>query len=289
MRWQGRERSQNVEDRRGVGPVGKVVGGGGLILVVFAVGAMLLGADPRPFLGAIEKQQAQVRQGVQAAPAPDDKAREFIQVVLKDTENVWAKLFAEQVQGGAYRAPQLIIYSGTDRSGCGIANAQMGPFYCPVDQKVYIDPSFFELMKRRHNSPGDFAQAYVIAHEVSHHVQKLVGFMDIVDRIRASGDQLATNRASVRLELQADYLAGVWAHHAQRDYGILEPGDIGEAMNAANQIGDDTLQQLSQGYVIPERFTHGTSAQRVRWFKVGLASGVLNGCQQLFDLDYESL
>ena len=161
-----------------------------------------------------------------------------------------------------------------------MANAAMGPFYCPADQKIYIDPSFFDEMKQRHNAPGDFAQAYVIAHEVSHHVQKLIGFSDIVDRIRASGDEVASNRASVRLELQADYLAGVWAHHAQRDYQILEEGDIAEALNAANQIGDDTLQRLSQGFVVPERFTHGTSAQRVRWFRAGLASGDLNACQQ---------
>ena len=288
MRWQGRERSQNVEDRRGSRPL-RVAGGGGLIVLVFAVIAMLLGADPRAFLGAARQQQARQGQGIQQAQAVDDESREFIEVVLKDTENVWTKLFQQHVEGGRYIPPRLIIYAGTDRSGCGIANAKMGPFYCPADQMVYIDPVFFDEMKRRLNSPGDFAQAYVIAHEVAHHVQKLTGFSDIVDRIRASGDELATNRASVRLELQADYLAGVWAHHAQRDYNILEGGDIAEALNAANQIGDDTLQKMSQGFVIPERFTHGTSAQRVRWFKDGLASGDLNGCQALFDLDYAQL
>ncbi len=289
MRWEGRERSENVEDRRGKRPAGLVMGGGGLLALVITVVAVLMGADPRALVGVIGQQQQAAQQGLQEAPAPDDKAREFIEVVLKDTENIWTKLFDEQVQGGGYIPPRLIIYSETDRSGCGIANAQMGPFYCPADQKIYIDPSFFDELKRRHNAPGDFAQAYVIAHEVSHHVQKLIGFSDIVDRIRSQRDEAATNQASVRLELQADYLAGVWAHHAHQEYDILEPGDIAEAMNAANQIGDDTLQKLSQGFVVPERFTHGTSAQRVRWFKAGLSSGDLNACQQLFDLDYEDL
>jgi predicted metalloprotease len=165
----------------------------------------------------------------------------------------------------------------------------MGPFYCPVDQTVYIDPNFFEEMKRRLNAPGDFAQAYVIAHEVAHHVQNTLGIMQKVDQVRRSGDKLAINRASVRLELQADYLAGVWAHHAQKKYDVLEEGDIAEAMNAANQIGDDTLQKMSQGFVIPERFTHGTSAQRVRWFKQGLRSGDFSGCVQLFEIDYDQL
>lgn len=289
MRWQGRERSENVEDRRGSQPA-RLVGGGGLIAVIIAVVAMLMGADPRQFLGVVQQQEARVgQQGQGPAPAADDPAREFIEVVLKDTENVWTKLFDEQVEGGSYVAPKLIIYSGTDRSGCGVANAEMGPFYCPADQMVYIDPTFFDEMKRRLNAPGDFAQAYVIAHEVAHHVQRLIGFGAQVDRIRASGDKRATNRASVRLELQADFMAGVWAHHAQRDYGILEEGDIAEALNAANQIGDDTLQRMSQGFVVPERFTHGTSAQRVRWFRAGLSSGDLNACQQLFDIDYDEL
>lgn len=291
MRWEGRERSKNVEDRRGVRPLPLAVGGGSVLALIFAVIAMFMGADPRAVVDAVGQQQGfQPQQAAgQQVPGPDDKSREFIEVVLKDTESVWTKLFDEHVQGGSYLPPKLIIYSGTDRSGCGMANAKMGPFYCPADQRVYIDPVFFDEMKRRHNAPGDFAQAYVIAHEVAHHVQKLIGFSTIVDRVRARGDQLASNQASVRLELQADYLAGVWAHHAQRDYQILEAGDIAEAMNAANQIGDDTLQKMSQGFVVPARFTHGTSAQRVRWFKAGLASGDLNACQQLFDLDYAEL
>lgn len=289
MRWQGRERSENVEDRRGVRPA-TAVGGGGLLALIVAIVAILLGADPRPFLGAVGEQQrqAQVQQAGDAAGV-DDQAREFIEVVLRDTETVWSQLFAEQVQGGAYRPPKLIMFSGTDRSACGMANAAMGPFYCPADQQIYIDPTFFDQLKQRHNAPGDFAQAYVIAHEVSHHVQQLIGFAEIANRARRSGDEIAANRASVRLELQADYLAGVWAYHAHKEYDILEPGDIAEAMNAANQIGDDTLQRLSQGFVVPERFTHGSSEQRVRWFKSGLATGDLNGCKQLFELDYSQL
>ncbi len=289
MRWKGRERSENVEDRRGARPVGLALGGGGVLALVVAVIAMLMGADPQAILGIVGQQQGQQGQALQDAPPPDDQAREFIEVVLKDTENVWSNLFRDQVQGGAYRPPKLIIFSGSDRSGCGMASAAMGPFYCPADEQIYIDPQFFDEMKQRLNAPGDFAQAYVIAHEVAHHVQRLVGFSKIVDQARASGDELASNRASVRLELQADYLAGVWAHHAQRNYQILEEGDIAEALNAANQIGDDTLQELSQGYVVPERFTHGTSAQRVRWFRAGLASGDLNASKELFELDYNEL
>lgn len=288
MRWQGRERSQNVEDRRSLTPM-RVAGGGGIFVLVITIISMLLGADPRQFVGLVGQQQALQQAQQRQVPPIDDQSAEFIEVILKDTENVWTKLFQQSVKGGGYIPPLLVIYSGTDRSGCGIANSKMGPFYCPADQMVYIDPVFFDEMKSRLNAPGDFAQAYVIAHEVAHHVQKLTGFSNIVDRIRAGGDERETNRASVRLELQADYLAGVWAHHAHRDYNILEEGDIADALNAANQIGDDTLQKMSQGFVVPERFTHGSSAQRVRWFKSGLASGDLNACQQLFDLDYSQL
>ena len=240
-------------------------------------------------MGLVEQPQGQPAQRAQQAPGVDDEAKEFISVVLKDTENVWTQLFRQSIQGGGYQPPQLVLFSGTVRTACGMANAAMGPFYCPADQQVYIDPTFFEELRRRHNAPGDFAQAYVVAHEVSHHVQLLLGFSQQVDAVRRTGDKTAINRASVRLELQADYLAGVWAHHAQKQYDILEEGDIAEAMNAANQIGDDTLQKMSQGFVIPERFTHGTSEQRVRWFKQGLLTGDLNACQQLFEVDYSQL
>ncbi len=288
MRWKGRERSQNVEDRRGV-PVAGIVGGGGLVMII-AIIAMILGADPRPLLEAVGQPGAQQGQVAQQAPGEDDETREFIEVVLKDTESVWTDLLSTQVEGGeSYRPPRLVIFSNAISTGCGQASAAMGPFYCPADQTVYIDPAFFDEMKHRLKADGDFAQAYVIAHEVAHHVQNSLGIMQKVDKVRRSGDKQAINRASVRLELQADYLAGVWANHAQRNYNILEEGDIAEALNAANQIGDDTLQKMSQGFVVPERFTHGTSVQRVRWFSKGLRSGDLNGCVELFDVDYDEL
>lgn len=288
MRWRGRERSTNVEDRRGGHPVRTVVGGGSLLAIIVTVIALMLGADPRPFIGLIDQPARQIPQA-QPGSGLDDESREFIEVVLKDTENVWTALFRDHVQGGGYQPPRLVIFSGTSQSACGMANAAMGPFYCPGDEQIYIDPAFFDELARRHQAPGDFAQAYVIAHEVAHHVQKLIGFSNQVDQIRMRGNKIDTNRATVRLELQADYLAGVWAHHAQRRFNILEEGDIAEALNAANQIGDDTLQKMSTGFVVPERFTHGTSEQRVRWFRLGLASGELEGCQQLFELDYSQL
>jgi predicted metalloprotease len=289
MRWKGREQSENVEDRRGA-RVARVAGGGGLLVLVVIVIALLTGNDPRALLDTVGQPQAPAGQSGQVEAGQDDETRQFIAVVLKDTENVWSQLFREQVRGGgAYRPPTLTIFSDTCMTGCGRANAAMGPFYCPADQHVYIDPTFFDELKRRHQAPGDFAQAYVIAHEVAHHVQNMLGLMEPVERARRSGNQEATNRASVRLELQADYLAGVWAHHAQKNYNILEPGDIAEAMKAANQIGDDTLQRMSQGFVVPERFTHGTSEQRVRWFTEGLKSGDLAACQRLFEIDYDQL
>jgi predicted metalloprotease len=266
------------------------VGGGGCGLLVVAVIAMLLGADGgmvARIVGQALQQQGAPEAG--AVPGPDDEAREFISVVLRDTEQIWTQLFRQQVRGTEYVEPKLVIFSGRVDTGCGIASSEVGPFYCPNDQRVYIDPVFFQQLRRRHQAPGDFAQAYVIAHEVAHHVQHLLGFTGPVNQIRQRGDELAANQASVRLELQADYLAGVWANHAHREYNILEDGDIVEAINAANRIGDDTLMRESTGYVIPSRFTHGTSEQRVRWFKQGFVSGDLVGCQQLFDLDYSQL
>ena len=288
MRWKGRKQSDNVEDRRGA-PVARIVGGGGILILVIALITMFLGGDPTPLLDAVNQGGGNQGQAGTTAPGEDDEAREFISVVLKDTENVWSQLFKEQVSGGGgYRPPKLIIFAGQADTACGRANAAMGPFYCPADQQVYIDPSFFDEMKHRLKAGGDFAQAYVIAHEVAHHVQNMLGMMEPVNRARRMG-KTAGNRASVRLELQADYLAGVWAHHAQKDYAILEKGDIAEALNAANQIGDDTLQRMSQGFVIPERFTHGTSEQRVKWFREGLKTGNLEACQQLFQIRYEDL
>ena len=291
MRWNGRERSENVEDRRGMSPRMAMGGGGGILAIVVVLLLKLLGA-PAPLqqmAGQVIQQQAQQRQEVPAGEGVDDDYREFISVVLRDTETIWTRLFQEQVQGGSYSAPRLVIYADQTPTACGTGQAAMGPFYCPADQMVYIDPSFFEDLARRHKAPGDFAQAYVIAHEVAHHVQNLLGFSDIVNRARSKGDEILSNQMSVRLELQADFLAGIWGHHAHKEYGILEDGDMEEAIQAANQIGDDTLQKESMGYVVPERYTHGTSAQRVRWFKKGLLSGRLKDAEQLFKVDYGSL
>ncbi|MDG2102197.1 MAG: zinc metallopeptidase [Pirellulaceae bacterium] len=288
MRWKGRQQSENVEDVRGMRPGVKMAGGGGFAVLIIIILAMFFNFEPQPLLDAVEQAGANAPQA--QASGVDDEYREFISVVLRDNEVVWEKLIKDQVRGGsAYRPPKLRIFSDQITTGCGRANAAMGPFYCPADQTVYIDPTFFRELKRRHRAPGDFAQAYVIAHEVAHHVQNSLGLMKPIEKVRRSGDKQAINQASVRLELQADYLAGVWAHHAQKEFQILEKGDIAEAMNAANQIGDDTLQRMSQGFVIPERFTHGTSKQRVFWFKEGLRTGDLGGCEQLFTLDYQDL
>ena len=286
MRWRGRERSENVEDRRGGPGVGMAVGGGGLGMLLLVLIAMFLGADPRDLMQVAQNVPAAGQGGGVAAPVDDD-AREFIEVVLRDTEKVWQRLFREGTDG-EYRNPLLVIFNGSVTTGCGMASSAVGPFYCPADQKIYIDPTFFDELERRHRAPGDFAQAYVIAHEVAHHVQKQLGFSELVDQARRRGEREA-NRASVRLELQADFLAGVWAHHAHKEYNILEEGDVDEAINAANQIGADTLQRQAHGYVVPERFTHGSSKQRVHWFRAGLMSGNLSDCRQLFELGYEQL
>lgn len=288
MRWKGRERSTNVEDRRRATGM-KLAGGGGIIAVIIVVISLLAGRDPRPLLNQLDQAQ-QPGQVAEDTPGEDDPTLEFVEVVLRDTEKVWEKLFREQVSGSpTYRPPRLTLFKGSSQTGCGLASAAMGPFYCPADQHVYLDPDFFVELKQRFNAPGDFAHAYVIAHEVAHHVQESLGLMRELNRARQSGDERQVNRQSVRVELQADYLAGVWAHHAQRDFQILEEGDIEEAINAANQIGDDRLQKMSTGYVVPERYTHGTSAQRVRWFMKGLKSGDFKGCEQLFQIDYDDL
>jgi len=293
MKWEGREQSSNVEDRRGMKGPAVAAGGGGLLLVVLMIAMKIFGAS--------EEQQrlaVTVAKGLQsrAATAPatpgagiDDKNKEFIAVILRDTETIWTKLFKEQVQGTAYTPPKVVIFSDSVASACGNASAAMGPFYCPADEQVYIDPAFFDELATRHHAMGDFAQAYVLAHEVSHHVQNLTGFSDIVNQARSQRDERLSNQMSVRLELQADFLAGVWAHHAHKAYDILEDGDMEEGINAANQIGDDTLQREATGHVVPERFTHGTSAQRVKWFKKGRQSGKFKDCEQLFEIDYEKL
>ncbi len=246
--------------------------GGGLGTLVIVVVAVLFGVDPRPFLNM--QRNAQV--APQAGPAhPIDPAQEqeakFVKVVLADTEDVWNDLF--QRMGMQYREPKLVLFSGGVQSACGLTSAAVGPFYCPGDEKVYIDLSFYDELKRRFHAPGEFAQAYVIAHEIGHHVQNLMGVSSRVDAQRRRASQTESNALSVRLELQADFLAGVWAHHAQRMKNILEPGDIESGLRAASAIGDDTLQRQARGYVVPDSFTHGTSEQRVHWFKKGFETG----------------
>lgn len=276
MLWQGRRESDNVEDRRGIG-IGTIGAGGGIVTLIVVVISLLTGADPRQLLQNIDTSapQSQVRE--QPIDPAQEPLKQFVSVVLADTEDVWNQQF--QSLGRSYAAPKMVLFSGNVQSGCGFASAAVGPFYCPADRRVYIDLTFYDELKRKFSAPGDFAMAYVIAHEVGHHVQRELGFT------APQGD----NEASVRLELQADYLAGVWAHHAQRTKKVLEPGDIDEALNAANQIGDDTLQKRGRGYVVPDSFTHGTSAQRARWFKRGFETGDVKGAQALFKLPYAQL
>jgi predicted metalloprotease len=277
MRTEGRRESSNVEDRRRV-PAGAIAGGGLLSLVIFVV-VLLLGGDPQQAAKVAEVlDPGQGQQAPQQAgpidPAQEESAR-FIRVVLADTEDVWTELFA--AEGLEYRDPKLVLFTERVQSACGRASAATGPFYCPLDRQVYLDLSFFEEMKRRFRAPGDFAQAYVVAHEVGHHVQNLLGIASKVQSLQGRVSQEEYNQLSVRMELHADYLAGVWAHHADRNWQVLEEGDIQEALNAATAIGDDRLQMETQGYVVPESFTHGTSEQRVRWFSKGLQSGKLDG------------
>ena len=270
MRWRGRQGSGNVEDRRGMGGGGKIAigGGAGLIIVIIS---LLLGQNPLEYINPGGVDGSQIQQQQQPLSEEENQKAEFVRVVLKDTEDVWNKLFQER--GETYQEPVLVLFSGVDQSGCGTASAAMGPFYCPEDSKVYIDLSFYDDLQSRFGAPGDFAMAYVVAHEVGHHVQDLWGISDKVHSMRQRLSEEEYNKLSVKLELQADFLAGVWAHHDQEINNILEPGDIEEALTAANAIGDDRLQKQSQGYVVPDAFTHGTSEQRMYWFKKGFETG----------------
>jgi uncharacterized protein len=271
MRWTGGRQSINVEDRRGAG--GMAIGGG-IGSIVIALIVYLLGGDPSVVTErAPAPSQSQTRSGQGYAPT-DDSLKQFVSVVLAETEDTWHALF--QKQGMQYRDPTLVLFTQQVQSACGMAGAAVGPFYCPLDSKVYIDLSFYRQLRERLGAPGDFAQAYVIAHEIGHHVQNLLGISDQVHQAQQRSSKAQANELSVRLELQADYLAGVWAHYAQQK-GILDPGDLEEAMNAASAIGDDRLQMESQGYVVPDAFTHGTSEQRTRWFRRGVERGDLEG------------
>ena len=267
MRWQDLRRSTNVQDRRGMRGGLPVTGGLGLVVVL--VIAALTGINPLALLGGGGP-------ATESAPPGDDQASQFVSRILGSTEDVWGSLFNSS--GQQYRAPSLVIFSDYTSTGCGTGQTATGPFYCPLDQTVYIDLSFYDALRDRLGAPGDFAQAYVIAHEVGHHIQNLLGTMERVQQSRGGGDEATANAMSVRLELQADCYAGLWAHHAERANQILEQGDVEEALGAASAIGDDRLQRQSQGHVVPESFTHGTSEQRVRWFRRGLEQGDSRSC-----------
>ena len=281
MRWEDGRRSSNVEDRRGITSRPAFVGGG-LGTIVLVLLALYFGVDPSFLLqnapvGQVgQEQPAGPPAGADGTAGQPDPAADFISVVLADTEDTWTALFAEG--GQRYEVPKLVLFSGSVQSACGSAQAAMGPFYCPADRKVYIDLSFYRDLKDRFQAPGDFAQAYVIAHEIGHHVQNLLGLSDKVQQARQRGSEVQANALSVRLELQADCFAGIWAHRADRTRQILETGDVEEALTAASAIGDDRLQQQSRGYVTPDSFTHGSAEQRVRWFKRGLDSGQIDAC-----------
>lgn len=270
MRWRGERESSNVEDRRGIS-TGKVAIGGGLGTLIIVILALLLGADPQQILQQVPQNNPSAPvQSSRPNNQQEDEMKKFVSVVLGKTEDVWTDVFRKN--GRQYHEPTLVLFTDQVQSACGISGAAVGPFYCPGDQKVYIDLSFYEELRRRFNAPGDFAQAYVIAHEVGHHVQKLLGISDKVDAMQRRMSESDANQLSVRLELQADFFAGVFARYV-KEQGLLEPGDVEEALRAASAIGDDTIQKQSQGYVVPDSFTHGTSEQRLRWFRKGYDTG----------------
>ena len=286
MKWEGNRESSNVEDRRddggGSGSSGGLLGGRSIgigTIVVALLGGWAFGINPITILNVLSGggPPAQVQQAPAQRPPLDDRMGKFVSTVLADTEDVWKDVFAKG--GATYKEPRLVLFRGrTGTGGCGTGESAMGPFYCPADQKVYIDLAFYETLTKRLGAPGDFAQAYVIAHEVGHHVQNLLGISGKMDQMRSRVSKTEFNALSVRLELQADCFAGVWAHHAQSQRQILQQGDVEEAMNAAAKIGDDALQRAGGGSVVPESFTHGTSTQRQRWFDTGLKTGSVKAC-----------
>jgi predicted metalloprotease len=290
MKWEEGEESQNLEDRRRMRPQTVAVGGVGM-LVILAIG-YFLGIDPQKITQLLN--DAQVGQGgsqqVQQGPLTpeEERSRSFSAKILGFTETVWGQKFQEA--GQTYVPPHMVLFAERVQTGCGLAPAAVGPFYCPADRVVYLDPTFFnELQQKLGGSRADFSQAYVIAHEVGHHVQNLLGYSQIVDQKRAELPKADFNRWSVRLELQADYLAGVWAHYGQQTFNFIEPGDVESAIQSANAIGDDRLQKRAGGFVSPENYTHGTSAQRVKWFSLGLKTGDLGTLKSMFSMPYEQL
>jgi uncharacterized protein len=283
MKWEGQEQSENVEDRRGQGGGGGMrIGGRGVgigTVAVALVAGWVFGINPLTVLGLLSGggvEAPQVQQAPAGKPPATDKAAIFVSTVLRDTEQVWGQVV--KAGGGNYQEPKLVLFRGATPTACGTGEAAMGPFYCPGDAKVYLDLDFFDTLSRRLGAPGDFAAAYVVAHEVGHHLQNLMGVTGKVDAMRGKVSQQQMNALSVRVELQADCYAGVWAHHSQKSKGWLEQGDLEEALNAAAKIGDDTLQKAGSGRVVPESFTHGSSQQRMTWFKRGLDSGSISQC-----------
>jgi predicted metalloprotease len=275
MRLDNEQESQNIEDRRGSRVSGGLIGGG-IGTIALALIAMFFGIDPSAILQGGPQSSINEPPPQASQPGVRDEGREFVARVLGSTEQVWGEIFRRG--GREYAQPKLVLFSGQVQSACGFAQAAAGPFYCPNDQKVYIDLSFYRELRERFKAPGDFAQAYVIAHEVGHHVQNLLGIMGKIQARQQRSSEREANALSVRVELQADCLAGIWASYANRERKILEPGDVEEGLNAAAQIGDDTLQKRSQGYVVPEGFTHGSAQQRMRWFKTGIETGELKQC-----------
>ena len=277
MRWRDMRRSENVEDRRGMsmGGAGIKLGGGGLLLIV--VLSLLTGTNPLDLISGLEQAggPSTIDSGAERKPPADDPQSDFIRAILGDSEDTWSRLFSQG--GGTYEPPRLVLFSGAVQSACGQASAAVGPFYCPPDRSVYLDLQFFQELSERFGAPGEFARAYVVAHEIGHHVQNLLGVSERVQQQRTRLDKAGANALSVRLELQADCYAGVWGHSAARR-NILEPGDVEAALAAATAIGDDRLQKQSRGFVVPESFTHGSSAQRVQWFRTGLETGDVRRC-----------
>ncbi|HZG39350.1 MAG TPA: neutral zinc metallopeptidase [Nodosilinea sp.] len=276
MKWQSSRRSINIQDRRGARMPGGAAAGGGVVSLLLALVVAFLGGDPSVVLEG-GSGVSPYSNAPQVSQAEADRSAEFVAAVLGETEDTWHSIFRSEF-GATYQEPNLVLYSGATQSACGLGRAAMGPFYCPADQRIYLDTSFFQDLSARHGAPGDFAQAYVIAHEVGHHVQNLLGISSQVQRARQRVSPTEGNDLSVRLELQADCFAGVWAHRAHVSGEILEEGDIEEALNAASQIGDDRLQMEAQGYVTPDSFTHGSSQQRAEWFYRGIETGDIDQC-----------
>lgn len=276
MRWRDQRQSSNIDDRRGMSGRNIAIGGGGLGTIIIIILAILCGADPRALLEQMPQDQGRPAPQQQQGQAPqNDEMRQFVAAVLGSTEDAWNEIF--QRSGQRYRQPTLVLFTDQVQSACGVNGSSTGPFYCPGDYKLYLDTSFFRELKNEFGAPGDFAQAYVIGHEVGHHVQNLLGTMDQISQRQARSSQTQSNQLSVRLELQADCYAGIWAKHAQYK-GLLEPGDVEEALKAAAGVGDDNIQRRSQGYVVPESFTHGSSRERMNWFMQGFKTGDVKQC-----------